>query len=82
MQDTYLHRKLQLIVQLRDQEIVTQRLSHLHYSDNSSVDLVLPILKYSLCSANLFFNLYTKRKKYADVFFMILSLMRDSVSGI
>ena len=40
---------------------MTKCLPHFHYSDYSSVDLVLSILEYSLCGANLFFNLNNEK---------------------
>ena len=42
---------------------MTKSLSHLHYSDDSSINLILSILKHSLSGANLFLNLYKKEKK-------------------
>lgn len=45
---------------------MTKCLPHFHYSDYSSVDLVLSVLEHSLCGANLFFNL-DKKKETAGV---------------
>lgn len=55
--DTHLHWEFQLIIQLGNQEVVAESLPRLHYSDDSGVDLVLPVLEYSLGGAHLFFNL-------------------------
>lgn len=54
---TYLHWKFQLIIQFRNKKIMTESLSHLHYSYNSSINLVLSVLEYSFSCANLFLDL-------------------------
>lgn len=61
----YLHWELQLVVQLRNQKIVAESLSHLHGSDDGSIDLVLPVLEYPLCGTDLFFNLCRKEQDIA-----------------
>lgn len=53
----YLYGKFQLIIQFRNKEIMTKRLSHLHDSYNSSINLILPVLKYSFSCADLFLDL-------------------------
>lgn len=40
-----LHRESQLVVELRDEEVVRERLPHLHYPHHGSVDLVLTVLE-------------------------------------
>lgn len=56
-----LHREFQLIVQFRNQEIVPQSLSHLHYPDDGCVDLVLPVLEHPLRGADLLLHLRDRR---------------------
>ena len=41
-----LHRKLELIVEFCDEQIVRQRFTHFHDSDDGRVNLVLPILEH------------------------------------
>ena len=36
--------EFELLVQLGDEKVVSQRLAHLHYAHDGSIDLVLPIL--------------------------------------
>ena len=55
-----LYRKLELVVQLGNKLIVCQHLSHLHDADNSSIDLILTILKHTLCRTHVFFLLHTQ----------------------
>ena len=51
----WFHREFQLIVQLRQQQSVTQRFAHFHDANNGSVNLVLSILEHTLFSSFLFF---------------------------
>ena len=60
----YLHREPQLVVELRDQEVMAQSLAHLHNPDNGCVNLVLPILEHSLLGVSLFLNLSTQVESY------------------
>ena len=45
---THCDRELQLVVEFRDQQAVCQRLAHLHYPNNGSVHLVLPVVEHPL----------------------------------
>lgn len=54
---THLHLELELFKQLRNEEIVSQLLSHLHDSYDGSVDLILSILEDSFLTGGLFFLL-------------------------
>lgn len=53
----HLDRELELVVHLRHQEIMAQSLSHLHDPHNGSINLILTILKDSLCGAGLLLHL-------------------------
>lgn len=55
-----LDRKFQLVVELWHQQIMTEGLPHLHDAHHSSIDLVLPVLKHTLCGTDLL--LYLKGK--------------------
>lgn len=59
---THLDGKLQLIIQFGNEQVVAQRLSHLHYPDDGGVDLVLPVLEHALRGAGLLFNLYGRSR--------------------
>ena len=45
LQTWWLHRELELVVEFCQQQIVGQRLSHLHDADNGRVNLVLAVLE-------------------------------------
>lgn len=50
----YLDRELKLVIEFSDEEVVSQGFPCLHDPDDSSIDLVLAILKDSLMCAHLF----------------------------
>lgn len=54
---SHLDWEFELVVHLRHQKIMAESLPHLHDSNDGSVDLVLTVLEYSLCSAGLLFHL-------------------------
>lgn len=53
----HLDRELQLVVELRYEQVVTEGLPHLHDAHHSCIDLILPVLKHALCGAYLLLNL-------------------------
>lgn len=53
----HLYRELQLVVELRYQKVVTEGLPHLHDAHHGGIDLILPVLKHTLCGADLLFYL-------------------------
>lgn len=57
-----LDRKLELVVNLRHQQIVAQSFPHLHDPDDGGVDLILAILKDSLRGAGLLLHLREKTR--------------------
>lgn len=59
----YLDRELELIVQLGDEQVVAQRLPHLHDPDDGSVDLVLPVLEHALRGADLLLHLRERARR-------------------
>lgn len=58
---SYLDRKLELVVNLRHQEIMAQSLPHFHDPHNGSIDLVLTILKDPFRCARLLLHLGQNR---------------------
>lgn len=55
----HLDGELELVVELRHQQIVAQRLPHLHDPHHRRVDLILAVLKHSLRGAHLLLHLRT-----------------------
>lgn len=49
----HLDRELQLVVELRYQQVVTEGLPHLHDAHHCCIDLILSVLKHTLCGAHL-----------------------------
>jgi len=52
-----LYGELQLVVELGNKLIVSKGFSHLHYTDDRSIHLVLTVLEHSLCGADILFLL-------------------------
>ena len=58
--------ELELIVQLGDEQVVAQRLPHLHDPDDGGVDLVLPVLEHALRGADLLLHLRERARRPAQ----------------
>lgn len=57
MKMRHLDRELQLVVELRHQQVVAEGLPHLHDAHHSCIDLVLPVLEDTLRGAHLLLHL-------------------------
>lgn len=58
---THLNRERKLLVKFTDEQIVAERLSHLHDSHHRSVDLILSVLEHALFGCFLFFVLFAEK---------------------
>lgn len=58
--ESHLDRKLQLVVKLRHEKVVTEGLPHLHDAHHSCINLILSVLKHTLCGADLLLHLQRK----------------------
>ncbi len=56
--------EFKLVVHFRHQKVMAESFPHLHDSDNGSIDLVLTVLEYSLCSAGLLLHLRGTAEKH------------------
>lgn len=67
---SYLDGELELVVELGDEQVVRERLTHLHDAHDGRVDLVLSVLEHALLRRLLLLALTTHNYNIIDKWFM------------